>query len=123
MLKVSMIGNLTVDPKISEREWVNKETGEILKAKVCNFTVAANYGFGNVRQTSFFKITVWRGLAEVCFNNLKKGRSVYIDGPVSMNTYTGTDNKQHSTMEVRAENIEFLGKAEEKLTPDSDMNY
>jgi single-stranded DNA-binding protein len=108
-----MTGNLTADPVISEREWTNKETGEIIKAKVCNFTVAANDGFGESRKTAYFKVHAWRGLADTCYKCLKKGRGVWLEGPVTLNNYIGTDNQLHSSMEVRVDQIEFLGKGVE----------
>lgn len=119
MYKLMFTGNLTADPVLSEREWTNKETGEIIKAKVCNFTVAANDGFGETRKTEFFRVHAWRGLAETCAKCLKKGRGVYIEGPVTMNNYVGTDKQLHSSMEVRADYIEFLGKSVEHPEKDA----
>ena len=113
MYKTMIIGNVCADPVLSEREWTNKETAEIVKAKVCNFTVAADNGYGKNKTTEFFKVHAWRGLAETCAKYLKKGRGVYIEGPVSLNNYVGTDNQLHSSMEVRADVIKFLGKGVE----------
>ena len=116
MYKVSIVGNLCGDPVLVEREKVDKETGEVMKFKVCNFTVAADNGFGDSRKTAFFRVSAWRGLGEACAANLAKGRGVYIEGPVELNNYIGTDKQLHSTMEVRADLIQFLGKKVE--TPD-----
>lgn len=113
--RTEFIGNLTADPVINEREWVNNETGEIIKASVCNFTVAADDGFGARKQTTFFRVNAWRKLGESCAKFLKKGRAVYVAGPVRLNNYVDKNNNPHSVIEVRAEAIQFLnnGKGEE----------
>ena len=102
-------GNLTADPIIADREWTNKETGEIFKAKVCNFTVAAEHDFGERKTTTFFKVHAWRGLAESCAKWLKKGRGVSVSGPVTLNNYVTRDGQMRSSMEIRADQIQFLG--------------
>ena len=50
MNKMTLIGNLTKDP---ETHLVNGVNGE---AKVTNFTVAANDGYGDHKQTIFVRI-------------------------------------------------------------------
>lgn len=68
MQKIILCGNLTADPVINDREWTNKSTGEILKAKVCNFSVAVDDGYGDRKNTQFFRINAWRGLEKVALN-------------------------------------------------------
>ena len=108
MFKLFVIGNLTADPVLYDREWTDKETGEVLRCKVCNFTVAADDGFGPRKQTQFFRINAWRGLGETCAEYLKKGRQVYVSGPVTLNNYVDKNKNLRATMEVRAEAVEFL---------------
>lgn len=110
MYNVTMIGNLTDDPVVADREWTVGETGEIVKAKVANFTVGANNGYGKNRTTAYFRVHAWRGLAETCGKCLKKGSQVYVEGPVELNTYIGTDKQPHTSMEVRVDKIVFLDK-------------
>lgn len=109
MYKCIVCGNLTADPILSERKWTNQETGEIVSAKVCNFTVAANNGYGESRQTQFFRVNVWRKQAEICGEYLKKGRQVLVEGPVTLNNYVDKNNNLRTVMEVRAEEVQFLG--------------
>ena len=116
MYKCELIGNLSTNPVLSKRSWenerVDKETGEIVKGKsdanVCNFTVAANEGYGSYRKTMFFKANAWRGLADVCNDNLTKGRQVYIEGVPSLNNYVDKNNNLRSSIEIRVDKIEFL---------------
>ena len=117
MVKCEILGNLTADPVLNEREYVNKETGEVIKTKVCNFTVAADEGFGARKQTQFFRVNAWRGLGETCSKYLKKGRGVYVSGPITLNNYVDRNNNLRATMEIRADQIQFLNDGKGVETP------
>ena len=108
MIKVILCGNLTADPVLSEREYTDKETAEIIKTYVCNFTVACDEGYGDKKITQFFRVNAWRGLGETCAKYLKKGRQVLIEGVVSLNNYVDRNNNLRTVMEVRANEIQFL---------------
>lgn len=117
MYEAKVLGNLTADPVLNDREYVNKNTAEIVKTKVCNFTVAANNGFGENKQTQYFRVTVWRGLAESCAKYLKKGRGVYVSGPISLNNYVDKNNNLRAVMEIRADQVQFLNDKNSVETP------
>ena len=117
MFQATILGNLTADPVLNDREYVNKETGEVVKTKVCNFTVAADEGFGARKQTQFFKVNAWRGLGETCAKYLKKGRGVYVCGPITLNNYVDKNNNLHASMEIRADQIQFLSDGKGVNTP------
>lgn len=118
MIKLIACGNLTADPVLNEREYTNKVTGEIIKIKVCNFTIACNEGFGERKQTQFFRVNAWRGLGETCAKFLKKGRQVLVEGPVMLNNYIDKNNNLHSAMEIRANEIQFMNDGKGVETPD-----
>lgn len=109
MIKLICCGNLTADPVLNEREWTNPTTGEIIKTKVCNFSIAANEGFGDRQVTTYFRVSAWRGLGETCKKYLTKGRAVLISGPVKLNNYVDKTGTIRSGMEIRADEIQFLG--------------
>jgi single-strand DNA-binding protein len=78
---------------------------------VCSFTIAVNRRKrANQEQpeADYFRISAWDGLAQNCQKYLSKGKKVSVVGPVSCNVYTGTDGKPRASMDVQAENIEFL---------------
>ena len=120
MFKAIIMGNLTADPVLNEREYTNKETGEIIKTKVCNFTVAADNGFDANKKTQFFRVNAWRGLGEACAKCLKKGRQVYVEGPISLNNYIDSNNNLHAVMEIRADQIQFCNDGKGVKTPPAD---
>ena len=97
MNKLMIIGNLVRDPESrSLPSGVN----------LCTFTVAVN---GRKDEVSFFRVTTWRGLAENCQRFLAKGRKVAVTGAVSLNTYTAKDGTTKASLEVNADEVEFLG--------------
>ena len=104
MNKVFLIGNLTRDPELR-----TTQTG----VSVCSFTIAVNrrrYNNAEAGQpeADFFRITAWRQLGEICAKYLAKGRKVSVVGSVSVSTYTGNDGQPRASLEVQADDVEFL---------------
>ena len=98
MNKLIIIGNLVRDP-----ESRSLPTG----VNLCTFTVAVNGR--KDEEVRFFRVTTWRGLAENCQRFLAKGRKVAVTGAVSLNTYTAKDGTTKASLEVNADEVEFLG--------------
>ena len=104
MNKLTIIGNLTRDPELrTTTSGVN----------VCSFTVAVNRrnrrdDQNGQPEADFFRVTAWRQLADICGKYLAKGRKVAVIGPVSVHTYTGNDGTTRASMEVNADDVEFL---------------
>ena len=73
---------------------------------VCTFTIAVNGR--KPEDTQFFRITTWRQTAENCQRFLTKGRKVAVTGAVSLNTYTAKDGTTKASLEVNADEVEFL---------------
>lgn len=107
MNKLTIIGNLTKDPELR-----STQDG----TSVCNFTVAVNRKKVNGQQEAdFFRVSAWRGLGENCSKYLIKGRKVCVVGPVSVRTYT-SNGESRASLEVIAEDVEFLSPKEETTT-------
>lgn len=106
MNKLFLIGNLTKDPELR-----STKDG----TPVCSFTVAVNRK--KVDNADFFRVTAWRQLGEICARYLAKGRKVSVVGSVSVSTYTGQDGQTRASMDVTADDVEFLSpKGEESPT-------
>lgn len=115
MNKLICVGNLTADPVLLEREYTNKATGEIIKSKVCNFSVACDEGYGESKFTTFFRVSAWHKKAENCAKFLTKGSKVSVIGPVVVDPYISNDGLPKAVMTVRAETVEFCGKNKEEI--------
>ena len=95
-------GNLVKDPELS---YTSKGTA------VCKFTVACNRAFKQddqlQKEVSFFDVSTWTRLAEVCGEYLKKGRGVRVVGRLKQDRWTDTDGKPRSRVLIIAEHVEF----------------
>lgn len=106
MNKLTIIGNLTRDPELR-----TVSSG----ISVCDFTVAVSRKKGS-DETDFFRVTVWRQLGEICAKYLAKGRKVCVVGPVSARTYQANNGETRVSLEVTAEDVEFLSTRNEQYS-------
>ena len=115
MNKLTIIGNLTKDPEV-------RTTPD--GASVCDFTVAVNRrGKNQNNEADFFRVSAWRGLAETCGKYLAKGRKVAVTGSVRMRLYTGNDGQARGSMEVTADDVEFLTPKGEQANNDAQTGF
>ena len=104
MNKLIIIGNLTRDPEVR-----TTPSGD----NVTSFTVAVNRRTrrdpqSNQPDADFFRVSAWRQLGENCGKYLAKGRKVCVSGPVSARTYQANDGTTRVSLEVTADDVEFL---------------
>ena len=102
--RVLLIGNLTKDPELRYTP---------AGTPVANLRLAVNSTFKDQagqrkEETCFVTIVVWSRQAEICQQYLKKGRSVFIEGRLLYRSWEA-EGKTRSTMEVRADRVQFLG--------------
>ena len=114
--KIIIIGNLGRDP---EMRYTPSGQG------VTDFSVATSNKYttsdGNqVDETTWFRITTWGKLAEVCNQYLKKGRRVLVEGRLkpdkdtgSPRVYTRQDGTSGASYEITAETVKFLSPLSE----------
>lgn len=98
MNKVIIVGRLTRDPEVRYTQ-----TGKA----VASFSVAVDTGYGENKRADFIPVVVWDKLAEVCGNNLTKGRRVLVEGRLQIRDYE-KDGQKRRAADVVAKNIEFL---------------
>ena len=111
MNKLTIIGNLTREPE-------NRVTSGGIN--VCDFTVAVNRRKKAEGQpeADFFRVSAWRQLGENCGKFLHKGSKVCVVGPVSVRTYQTNSGETRASLEVVADDVEFLsGKSEGESSP------
>lgn len=106
MNKLFIIGNLTkdADSRITQ-------SGH----NVTSFTVAVNrrHREGQQDQADFFRVTTWDKLAELC-KSLTKGKKVAVIGAVSVSTYQAQDGSTRASLDVMANEVEFLSPKEQQ---------
>ena len=67
----------------------------------------------NQPEADFFRVSAWNQLGENCARFLSKGRKVAVVGPVSVHTYQGNDGQTRASLEVMANDVEFLSSRNE----------
>ena len=111
MNRIFIIGNLCKDPELRTT---------LSGVAVCTFTVAVNRRKQGAEagqpEADFFRVTTWRQQAENCQRFLGKGRKVAVTGAVSLNTYTAKDGTTKASLEVNADEVEFLGGQTQQQT-------
>ena len=81
---------------------------------VTSFSVAVNRRWTGQdgqqqEKTTWFRVTAWRKLAELCNEYLSKGQRVLVEGIVDASAWTGQDGQPRATLELTARNVRFLG--------------
>lgn len=110
MNQTVIIGNLTNNP---ETKTISTQKGDIL---VSTFTVAVNNrrkGTNEQQDATFFRVTAWRGLAEICAKYLAKGKKCMVVGAVSARAYMNKNGEAACSLELTADDVEFLSPADQ----------
>ncbi|MBY0474187.1 MAG: single-stranded DNA-binding protein [Nitrosomonas sp.] len=111
--KVILIGNLGKDPET--RYMPNGDA-------VTTITLATTDTWKDKNgekqsKTEWHRVVMYRKLAEIAGEYLKKGRSVYIEGRLETKKWTDKQNIERYTTQIVAEDMKMLGN---KLTGNAD---
>jgi single-strand DNA-binding protein len=87
---------------------------------VCNFSVATNRQYTNsdgqqIKETTWFRISSWGRLAEICNQYLRQGSKVLVEGRLVSDPATGgpriwtrQDGSAGASYEISASTVRFL---------------
>lgn len=106
--KVLLLGNLTRDPEV---RYTPKGSA------VCDLGIAVNRSYttdaGEKREeATFVDVTLWGRTAEVAGEYLKKGRPVFIEGRLQLDSWDDKQTGQkRSKLKVIGETMQLLGGA------------
>ena len=103
--RVILIGRLGKDPEV--RYMPNGEA-------VCNFSVATSESWKDQNgqrqeRTEWHNITMYRKLAEIAGQHLKKGGLVYLEGRIQSRKYQGKDGIERTAYDIIANEMKMLG--------------
>lgn len=103
--KVILIGRLGKDPET--RFMPNGEA-------VCNFSVATSESWKDQsgqrqERIEWHNITMYRRLAEIAGQYLKKGSQVYLEGKIQSRKYQGKDGIERTAYDIIANEMKMLG--------------
>jgi len=113
--RVLLIGNLTRDPEL---RYIPSGSA------VATFTLGVNRFYTTQtgekkEQASFIRIVVWGRRAEVCGEYLSKGSPVFVEGRLQSRDWQTQDGQKRNTVEVIADNIQFLRSGAKQGAPAS----
>ncbi|MDD5200913.1 MAG: single-stranded DNA-binding protein [Terrimicrobiaceae bacterium] len=104
--KVILIGNLTRDPEI---KYTPKGTAVVELGLAIN-RVYTPEGGEKREETTFVDVTLWGRQAEVANEYAKKGRPIYIEGRLQLDSWEDKQSGQkRSKLRVVGENLQLLG--------------
>ncbi len=111
--KVILIGNVGKDPEV---RYIDNDV------PVAHFPLATSETYRlkdgeKVTQTEWHNIVLWRGLAKVAENYVKKGHALYIEGKIRTRSYEDRDGNKRYITEIIADNMQMLTKKGETVAP------
>jgi single-strand DNA-binding protein len=108
--RVLLIGNLTRDPEV---RYTPKGTAVTEIGLAVNRVYSGEDG-EKKEETTFVDVTLWARQAEIAGQYLKKGRPVFIEGRLQLDTWDDKQTGQkRSRLRVVAESLQMLGSRQE----------
>lgn len=114
---VALSGNLTRDPELR-----HTPSG----TSVCSMRIAVNRRRKNgdeyVDETSYFDITAWQGLGELCAKKLEKGSAITVQGRLDWREWEAEDGSKRQAVQIVANEIDgkdFYKPASENKATDA----
>ena len=95
-------GRLTQDPEL-------KQTPS--GVSVVSFSVAVDraYRSGDDKQTDFFTVVCWRGLADMVSKYFSKGKEIIVGGEMQSRKWQDKDGNNRIAWELNASTVDFCG--------------
>lgn len=107
--KVMLIGNCTRDPEL---KFTPKGTA-VAEIGLAVNRVTTTDGGERREEVTFIDVTLWGRSAEIAGEYLKKGRPVFVEGRLQLDTWDDKQSGQkRSKLKVIGENIQLLGSRE-----------
>jgi len=102
--KVLLMGNMTRDPEL---RYLQSGTA------VCDFGIAVNRKWKSQSgeqkdEVCFVDVTFFGRMAEVISEYMKKGRPIFVEGRLRLDSWTSKDGQKRSKLSVVGENMQFL---------------
>lgn len=108
--KVLLIGNLGKDPVIHYIE------GNIPVAKfpLATTEIRKDKNGNSISETEWHTVVLWRGLAKLAEQYLKKGSLIYLEGKLHTRNWEDKNNNYRCQTEIIGDNLVMLDKRKEQ---------
>ena len=97
---VSLIGNLTRDPELTQTQ-----NG----TSVCKFTLAINDGYGDKKKVYYIPCVAWKGTGETISKYNQKGTRLGVVGRLTQRTWDDKEGNKRTAFEVVVTDFHLLG--------------
>ena len=108
--KVTLIGNVGVDPEVRTTESGVKVARVRLATTERMYNRQTNE---STEHTEWHTITLWRSLADVVDRFVHKGSQIYIEGRLRTREWTDKDGIKRYTTEIMADDMKLLGRRQD----------
>lgn len=114
MNKAILVGNITMDPKIT-----STEQGTV----IANTSMATNEYYkdkhGEKQQiTDFHNLVAFGRTAELFENHIKKGQKILVEGKIKTHSWEDKEGAKRYKTEIVVDRVEFMGSGK-KDSPDN----
>ncbi len=112
--KITLIGNVGRDPEVRQLS---------PDRKVVNFSIAVNDAYTDRNgvkheKTEWFRIEFWNQRADVVEKYVRKGTQIFVEGKLSVRTYTDKEGKERYSLDVLGSDFTLLAtRTEGEATP------
>lgn len=97
---ITILGNLGKDPAVSYTQ---------AGMAICKFSVATSEKRKGEEKTTWFDVVVFDKLGELCGQHLAKGRTVLVQGRISIEDWNDKDGAKRRSWSLLANTVQFVG--------------
>lgn len=106
--KVILVGNLGKDPEIQTFDTIKRASFSLATTEY-----SRDKEGNDIQHTEWHNIVMWRGLAEIAEQYLRKGSQVYLEGKIRTRSYDTKEGQKRYITEIQADNMILLGSKRE----------
>lgn len=103
-----MLNHITIHGRLTQTPELKQTQSGV---SVCNFTVAVDrsYKNGEEKQTDFFTVVCWRGLADMVAKYFTKGKEIIVSGEMQSRKWQDNEGNNRIAWEIMANGVDFCG--------------
>ncbi len=119
--KVTLVGNLGADPELKQ----TKNGVSVTTLALATNEIQQDSKGEKTEHAEWHRVVLWRRLAEIAAEHLKKGSKVYVEGSLRSRSWQDAEGNKRTLTEIIGERLTMLdGKKEETMTaalPEQDV--
>ena len=103
--KVILVGNLGNDPEVK----YTQSGMAVTRVSLATTSVRKDREGNQQERTEWHRVVFFGKLGEIAGEYLRKGSSVYVEGSIRYDKYTGQDGQERYTTDIVADEMQMLG--------------